>query len=323
MVVLKRVYKMSDGSLAGTAQKLAVAATRDVASLMQYGWTQVRIDALKAARTAFADLPTDVELSGLMMEATAAKNAIRKEATTYCQVEIILRVSQHYGDESPVLKRFNAGELHTASDNDFWFALKRIKRQATALLPNLVDEGLEQSHLDTLADYITDMDDAMEAQKVAIDDRDRAVYARIEAGNALYAEMVKLAEVGKRIWLGVNDSLYNDYILYPNQTGAAAQEDKQIFESDVAPSTVLNLSLSAIDGSETFEVANTGAVVLYIYFSALPTDYPGPQVPQLLPGQTETGTAEQAGYQPGVREYLNVYNPNGEMPGHINVTVTG
>jgi hypothetical protein len=111
-----------------------------------------------------ADLPTDAELSGMMTEAKANKNLARKNATNHYMVEIILRVSQHYGDESPTYKRFDAGELHGATDNDFWFALKRVKRQAAALLANLATEGLLQSHLDTLDQYITDMNDAMEEQ---------------------------------------------------------------------------------------------------------------------------------------------------------------
>lgn len=323
MEPLKRLYKMSDGSLAGTAQTLAIAAERDLAMLVQYGWDQNRIDGIKLARNNFSDLPTDLELSGSMTLATAAKNLVRKNATDYCAVQILIRVSQHFGEDSREYRQFDASELYSATDNDYWFALKRVKRLANGLLATLSTEGLLQDHLDTLGDFITEMDEAMEAQKLAIDARNIAVRTRVLAGNAMYQEMTKLAEVGKRIWLNVDDSLYNDYILYPNQGGNGTPAEQQVFESNVATESVLNLSVTGIDGSEIMTGTNTGTVPLTIYFAALPTDLPPVGMGSLAPGTEASGTAAAAGYEVGVKEYLNVYNPSTDTVGSISLTVVG
>lgn len=323
MISLQRIYKMSDGSLVGTGMRVLVGANRDVLTLTDYGWNQTRIDGLETARVAFADMPTDVELSGMMTEATAAKNQVRKDATDHCMVEVMVRVSQHYGDKSPTLKRFRAGELHTATDHGFWLVLKRIHRQATLLLADLAPEGLTQAHLDTLADFITEMNDALLAQDTAIDDRDRAVQARVEAGNAFYTELVKLADLGKRLWLNKDESKYNDYVLYQKTGGTEPEEEQQVFESEVAAETVLNLSATGIDGSETIIGHNVGTVPLVVYFAALPTDLPDPETGQLNPGEEGTGTAVEAGFQAGVKEYLNVYNPSTDVVGNIEITIEG
>lgn len=320
---LKRIAKMSDARLVDRAQQAVGGANRDVDELTPFGWDQDRIDALEQKRQNFADTPDDVELSGMMMEATAAKRAARKAGTEYCAKEIMLRVTLKYGDRSTTMKRFRAGELYTATDHGCWLVMKRIHRQATLLLTDLATEGLTAAHLTTLADLITDMNNKMEAQDAAIDNRDLAVQQRILLGNELYAELVKLAEVGKRIWLNVDESKYNDYVLYPKTGGVEPDEDQQVFENEVAAEGVLNLSVTGIDGSETMTAKNTGAVPLVVYFAAQPTDLPAPGSGQLDPGEEATGTAAQAGYQSGVKEYLNVYNPSTDTVGSFELTVIG
>jgi hypothetical protein len=139
------------------------------------------------------------------------------------------------------------------------------------------------------------------------------VHERVGVGNTMYTELVKLAEAGKRIWFEVNDSLYNDYILYPNQSSSTPPAEQQVFESEVTSLSVVNLSVTDLDGSETLSASNTGTVPLRIYFSALPTDLAAPDVPALLPRDSGSGTAAQSGYLAGVREYLNVYNPSTQI----------
>ena len=258
-----------------------------------------------------------------MAEATAAKNLVRKNATEYCGLEIMLRVSQHFGEGSPTYKRFRAAELYSSTDHECWLVLKRIKRQGTMLLTDLATEGLTAAHLDTLATYITNMNTTMLSQDEAIDNRDQAVQTRIEAGNALYEEMVKLGDVGKRVWLNTDESKYNDYVLYPNRGGVEPEEDEQVFESEVAPTSVLNLSVTNVNGSETMKAINMGTVPLTIYFAALPTDLPMPSAGVLLPGEEIAQTGFEAGFVAGLREYLNIHNPNTDKVGSIALTVTG
>lgn len=323
MLEIARKYKMSDSTLMLVGTRLIVGANRDATELSNFGWTAARVSDLSNARDAFADLPTDVELSGIMSVATAAKNKVRQDTTEFCAKEIMLRVSQHYGEGSPNYNRFRFSDLYTSSDHGLWLVLKRIHRQATLLATPLAAEGLTAAHLSSLEGYINDLNSALFAQVQAIDDRDQAVHERIEAGNALYDEMVKLGEVGKRLWLNVDESKYNEYVLYAHRGGEEPEADEQVFESQIGPVSVVNLSVTNLNGSETISATNTGSTDLLIYFAALPTDPPPPTAGMLHAGEHNSGTIVQAGFEAGTREYLNVYNTRSDMAGSIAVTITG
>lgn len=313
---------MSDAKLADKTQRALIGAGRDVAVITPFGWDEERIEDLAEKRLAFLEMPDDTELSGMMMEATAAKKAARKAATDFCAKEIVLRVSIRYGEKSPTMNRLKGGQLHTATDLEFQQVIRRIRRQATQLLPNLTVQGLTEAHLTTLSELITNYENASEAQQAAIENRDKAVEDRINLGNELYAELVELCEIGKRLHLNVSESSYNDYVLYPN-SGDTEPEPQQEFENDVNTESVLNLSATGIDGTEAITAQNTGTVPLIIYFAAQPTDLPESSVGPLAAGAEATGTTAEVGFVAGSKEYLNVYNPSTDTVGSIAITISG
>lgn len=328
MIQLLRKYKMADGKLVETIIRVLVGANRDVAILADFGWDQVSIDALETAMHDFTDLPTDGELSAMMAEKTEAKNLLRKAATDYVRVEIMGRVAQRYGEDSRTYDRFRVSDIQAVADGEFVFVLKRVARQAGMLAAELAAKGLTPAHIAQVTQYALDFVDAIEAQDQAIDDRDVAVQTRIEAGNALYELLVQLANMGKRKWLNVDESRYNDYVLYPNQSAGPGEQEppaQQVVESDVPAMSVVNLSLTGIDADTTLAVVNDGAAHLAVYFATMPTD-PPPMGPgstgiKLMPGESWTGTASQLGLQIPGREYLNVLNSE-PMPGHVEVTAS-
>ncbi|MCF8258058.1 MAG: hypothetical protein K9J06_10905, partial [Flavobacteriales bacterium] len=197
------------------------------------------------------------------------------------------------------------------------------------LLPALNAQGLTQAHVDQVEQYVEDFDLVWDAQDKAIENRDTAVQARIAAGNALYKEMVELADLGKRIWLNVDGSKYNEYVLYPNQGAGPGEQEppaQQVVESDVAPMAVVSLSVTEIDGTEAIKVFNDGPTKLTVYFAAMPTDMPSILPPAIAvnvdAGMEWNGTVAGLGHDPMARTYLNVYNET-PMLGHVQVTVAG
>jgi len=313
---------MSDGGLFERGSIVLLGANRDVVKLTDFGWDQTRINALDAALEAFTDLPTDIELSGIMMVATEAKNNLRKTITDYIMVEVMARVEQKYELSSGNYKRFGVSQIHNERDVDFYTTIKRVIRQATALLADLSgpgSPGLTQAIIDQLALYKAAFDTAMDDQQAAIEDRDKAVQDRVEAGNAIYKDMVKLADLGKRIWLGVDESKYNEYVLYPN-SGGAEPPAQQVVESDVDAGQTVNLSVTGITETSVLQIENTGPTDLYVYFSAMPLDPPPPEMGPVPAGTSGSVTAADGGFASGSSEYLNVYNPGMET-GHVIITV--
>ena len=321
MIPLKRTYKTSDGGLVEITQRMLTGANRDILKLNDYAYTQAMLDAIDAKKIAFAGLPTDVELSSMIVEATKAKNDKRTAATEYVMTEVMARVKLKYVDEqNAVYKRFGVSNIYNETDGNFLILLYRVHRQANALQPTL-GQGLTVAivaQVETLAGEFLAL---WKAQDAAIDDRDLAVQMRVEAGNSLYADVAKLGGLGKRLWWNKDESKYNDYVMYAAGAEPPAQT---VVESEINPGTVVNLSVTGIEPSSGCKYENTGTEELQIYYSsgaaALPM--PGDTIKTLPPGANWQGTASENGYLPGVREHLNVYNP-GASPGHIVVTVLG
>ena len=322
MIQLRRKYSMSDGKLIETANKVLVGANRDVAELTPYLYDQAAIDAIDAKNEAFSDLPTDEELSAMMMDATLAKNTKRTEAIEFVMVEIMSRVGLVFGDDSPKYKRFRSNLIHNQPDGDFIRTLKGVKRQTLLLQSQLATgAGLTSTHITTLASFITDFDNLLENQDESIDNRDIAVEDRITAGNDLYKDLLNLSDIGKRKWLNVSEAKYNDYVLYPNQTTVP---ESQVFEASVGSLQVVNISATAIKANSQIVVENLGTEGLFVYFAASPTDLPTNTMPGgpgwVAAGTTGSGQAAEAGYLAGSREYLNTYNP-GTGIGNLRVTI--
>ncbi len=321
MIQERRTYNFSDANLWDATNKVLIGANRDVTELTTYGIDQTALDALNAQNDAFSNLPTDIELSQEMAAATEEKNAKRTELTNYVLVEIMARVELKYGADSKVYKQFGTGMIHNCSDAEFFFAVRRIRRKASSNLANLASEGLLNSHLVAVATLITDFDTLIEAQEQSIENRDAAVKVRVLAGNAQYAVLVKIANLGKRLWLSVDESKYNDYVLYPNQN---TPPNAQVVETSVPAGTTVNLSLTDLETDMEATVETLTAQGLFVYFAASPTDLPTNTTPGAdgwVAGNSSTsGSLSDAGYLPGVREYANAYNP-GPNPGSIRVTV--
>lgn len=324
MLDVKRKFRMSDSALDATAQRVLIGANRDVDVLTPFGFDAIRIGAIAAMRMAFVDLPTDIELSSMMMEATEAKKAKRAEATNYVMMEVMQRVEIRFGSSSAQYRRFGVSGIHNVSDAEFHATLRRVLRCANNLMPQMAAQGLTPAIVGVVSTLTEDFVTLWDAQAQAIEDRDQAVTDRVEAGNALYAELVLLADLGKRKWHNGPESNYNDYVLYPNQGGASdgPEEELQVVEADVAPMAVVNLSLTGIDGTEPITVENTGTAPLNAYFSTMPTDMPPPGHEAIGPASAFSSSVAAMGYMAGVREYLNVYNA-GPGPGQVRVTVLG
>ena len=61
--------------------------------------------------------------------------------------------------------------------------------------------------------------DALEEQSDETADRDKKQQIRVEAGNALYAQVVKYCNYGQRQYFATDEAKYNDYIVYNTPSG--------------------------------------------------------------------------------------------------------
>jgi len=312
-----RNYKMSDDKLLAATNRVMIGAKRDLAHLEAYGFSQDDLDTLVATKLEFVEMPSDVELSAMMAEATAAKNQQRAAAIAYVMKEVMIRVELRFGAGSAEYARFGVATMHNMTDAELVLLLHHVHRLALRLLPELVVKGMTAELVAGVAQAVTDLVALLMAQADAVEDRDRAVDLRVSKGNQLYALVVELAEVGKRLWFNVSGADYNEYLIYRRTARPKAEE----VETEVAPASAVTLSVRALRANTPMEVENTGTTPLTVHFGAMPTDVPTESRASILlaPGQSWRGNAAGLGYAAGKFTYLNAINPSQDLTGKVMV----
>ena len=212
---ITRDYPFADGDLKQKADGLADSLTRDLADLAVRKILAGNVTSLQGLISSFDEHSTDQELLGLVQDATDKKNAKRKEG------EIAIRSIRNmaeiaYNGRGKYLN-FGFEEITKISDADFYRLAKRVGRIANKYLTDLAPQGLNAAQVTAIKTIATDFDNAIDDIEDAVENRDVETQERIKKGNALYAEMMKLASVGKSIYEDVNEAKFNDYVLTPSE----------------------------------------------------------------------------------------------------------
>ncbi len=214
-----RAYNFADASLMQLADEVVSNGTRDSAELTPQGVTAARLGDLAALNDTFRDMEDDEEWAGLVSEKAEDKDA----ALAVCEAgtrNIRRMVSNVFGEQSAKYRRFGFTGINDLKDADRIKAYFRVWRRASDLTTELAPEGLTAT---VLADFRTaceTADDAYDALVDTINDRDIATEERIELGNEIYAEVVKICNTGKTYWFDKEEAKYNDYVITPSGTTA-------------------------------------------------------------------------------------------------------
>ena len=211
--VIIRSYSTTDGELKQKADGLVKTLTRDLTDLAVRKVTADTVNDLNQLISNFNEHSTDQELLGLVNDATIKKNASRKQA------EIAVRQIKNMADivysGKGKYNNFGFEDLTRVTDADFYRLTKRVVRMATKYLPDLEPQGLTATQIDALKKISQKFDDELDDIKDAIDNRDTETQERIVKGNTLWAEMTKLASIGKSVYEDINEAKFNDYVLMP------------------------------------------------------------------------------------------------------------
>lgn len=212
-----RNYGFSDGELKQYGDEIINSIERDIVEFAERGMTTVRLNNLQQKLVNFDELPTDEILEGIKIDATQDKDTARNNAEIAAR-SIFVMAENKFGTDSGKYKQFGNAAFSRQSDNQFYRTLKTIKTSADKFLLDLAEEGLTQEMIDNLVKLTAFFDKAIDDQNTAIKSRDIATEERIEAGNALYADLVKVCNTGKDIWYNKNEAKYNDYVIYTSPT---------------------------------------------------------------------------------------------------------
>jgi len=216
MKEIKRNYNFADADLLAVARLLVVFATRDVQELATYGYALDTPTSLQNLITAFATIPTDVELEQIQAEATLDKTAKDSALKTSIK-EITNRAKLALDEASPKFKRFGIKGLDNMKDADLSVCGQRVATVALALLPEIAVKGVTQDMITAVMTAKTAFDKSMVEQEEKMSQRSIAAGERIGKGNDLYAFTVTLADAGKSYWFNKNEAKHSNYVLYDNQ----------------------------------------------------------------------------------------------------------
>ena len=219
-----RDYNFSDGRLVTIVNEKIAYIRRDEAQFDSYGIKADMVDALERQTNEFSDTATDVELVADQTEVTAAKDVIVANLQVAIR-GVMSRVVLKYPVESAKYRKFGTEALSKQSDAELLVIAARVFRVGTEMLPELEEHGLTARMLDDVNDYRCELQQELVDMKLKIADRDIEQESRVEAGNAIYATLIKYTNTGQSIWETSNVAKYNDYVVYNTKTGGEEDED--------------------------------------------------------------------------------------------------
>ena len=210
---VNRDFAMSFADLIGICNNIHNCILRDAAEFLTYAVNPAAITAFEAKINAFQALPTDTELASDMINATQSKNTIANDLRIMLRT-FTTRAKLAFGENTGTYNRFYIKDISHLNDNDLLVFSQMVSRAAVELHTELALVGLTQAMIDDLDDKNLAFEDAIEAQGIAINDRDDASNDRIKKANELYGLLTRYCEIGKTIWYETNEARYNDYLIY-------------------------------------------------------------------------------------------------------------
>ena len=219
-----RDYNFSDGRLVTIVNEKIAYIRRDEAQFDSYGIKADMVDALERQTNEFSDTATDVELVADQTEVTAAKDVIVANLQVAIR-GVMSRVVLKYPVESAKYRKFGTEALSKQSDAELLVIAARVFRVGTEMLPELEEHGLTARMLDDVNGFRGELQQELIDMKLKIADRDIEQESRVEAGNAIYATLIKYTNTGQSIWESKNVAKYNDYVVYNTKTGNEEDED--------------------------------------------------------------------------------------------------
>lgn len=213
MKASNRVYSMQDAELNVFASKLVNNITRDASEFALRGVNSAAITAFSNLQSSFELIPTDSYYSADISIASDLKNTHRIDAEKAIR-SIVNCARIKWGEGSAQSKKFGAATMTRDNDKVFLTTCRQVITTATEYLATLASVGLTQDMIDDLEDLTNDFADDLNNILSAQEIRDIKTQERISKGNQLYEYVTQYCEIGKYIWIDVDEARYNDYIIY-------------------------------------------------------------------------------------------------------------
>ncbi len=213
-----RKFSFSYAHLKQLADNMLQLIDRDIVEHNSRGFNTTKRTAFVNLIATYDNLPDDEQLLGIRETATKAKDDARAKLEKQMRT-IFLMAKNVFSDDSGKYREFGSSDLSLQTDEEIVRTAKIMIATATKYLTHLATEGLTAAIITALSTTKKELDDAIDAKIKASSNRDIATETRIEAANNLYSMIAKYCEIGKDIFVEVNEAKYNDYVIYDTPSG--------------------------------------------------------------------------------------------------------
>ncbi|MEM9836741.1 MAG: hypothetical protein AAF828_09575 [Bacteroidota bacterium] len=222
---VNRKYNFPDADLYQRCMDSIRLAKRDIEQFKTYGYDLHRLKGFMNRCEKFVGVPDDDELLGDQMIVTDKKYAAA-EALKSAIRGVMTRVRMKYSNRTGRYRKFGTAKMGDMTDAQLLFCGRRVIRVARAQIDFLAETGLNENVLRKVADACQRFETAINIQQDKVADRDIAVENRIEIGNLMYDEFIRICEIGKDIWAETDKAKYESYTIYESNN-----EQKKISKS--------------------------------------------------------------------------------------------
>ena len=205
-------YPFTQAALWQRCLDLSPSLRRDVDKLARFGVTKERVKEFEAATAAFGLLEPDTVLVQEGAVETEEKNVEQHALITSIQ-QVMACIEQRDNPRTPAYKRFGAVNVANATEAKLHLAGAMVVKQGRKYLADYAGVGLTANMLDLVEANNARFVDELTNGKDDENDRQDATDDRIEAANALYAELVKLCTAGNAAWRFEDEAKANEYVV--------------------------------------------------------------------------------------------------------------
>lgn len=210
--IVKRKYNLSDAELVALAGELRIALNRDAADLASLGVTPAVVTAYANQCEDFSNFKQDIAGASALKGAVAERNAKARALRNYLRATAaILRNDEDIPEYRAVVDE--ARKLSALKPDELCSVAKIVAYHISTILPLPPANPIDAAYLANLTARITDFKASINKVHERITERQFATFERITRGNALYANMMRLADLGKTRWFASDYVKYNDYAL--------------------------------------------------------------------------------------------------------------
>jgi hypothetical protein len=223
-------FSFSYGTLTQRADRADSLMLRDAAQFLSVGYDDVFRTDLKAKVAVFRQLPSDDYWLGQQIIKTERRNQIYSGLVTSMS-DLRFRAKLALGEKSAAYRALRFSKLKDIKPEDLIIMANHVKTTCAEMMDELSKRNVTQEMLTELSTQAEELDYAIDEQREIISLREAKAFEREEKANEIYAIIADICEVGKKIWGGVNEVYYNDYVIYGSSE--PIEEDEVVTEDPV------------------------------------------------------------------------------------------